>query len=68
MPKKAYLANHLSSDELKDKYRSLNEEQFQELIVQLKKRPEDGGIWTGPKVAKWMEKATGIEKVWEQRG
>lgn len=136
MPKKAYLANHLSSDELKNKYRTcnepvetrrwhllwkislgwtiknaaiavgldyqyafkilkkynelgeegvrnrrkkssqhrrgkeplLNEEQFQELIIQLQKRPDDGGIWTGPKVARWIEKVTGIEKVWDQRG
>ncbi|NET61459.1 MAG: IS630 family transposase [Symploca sp. SIO2E6] len=136
MPKKAYLANHLSSDELKNKYRTckeavearrwhllwkvslgwtiknaalavglnyqysfkiikkynelgeegvknlkkqgvkhrrgkepcLNEEQFLELTVQLQKRPADGGVWTGPKVARWIEKTTGIEKVWNQRG
>jgi hypothetical protein len=34
----------------------------------LKSRPEDGGIWTGPKVARWIEKETGREKVWNQRG
>lgn len=136
MPKKAYLAAHFSSDELRKKYRTsqdpvetrrwhllwkislgwtiknaaitvgldyqyafkilkkynelgeegvrnlkkksvehprgkeplLNEEQFQELTAQLKKRPPDGGIWTGPKVARWIEKETGIERVWNQRG
>ena len=136
MPKKAHLANHFSSDELKNKYRTcqetvearrwhllwkisldwtikdaalavglnyqyafkilkkynemgeegvrnhkktspphrrgkkplLNEEQFQELIIQLKTRSPDGGIWTGPKVARWIEQVTGLEKVGKQRG
>ena len=136
MPKKAYLAEHLNSEELKDRYRSsqdsvetrrwhllwkislgwtiknaaiavgldyqysfiilkrynelgeegvknlkkniaehrrgkeplLKEEQFQKLKEELKKRPADGGIWTGPKVARWIEKETGREKVWNQRG
>jgi len=136
MPKKAYLAEHLSSEELKDRYRSsqdsvetrrwhllwkislgwtiknaavavgldyqyslrilkkynelgeegvknlkkksaehrrgkeplLKEEQFQKLKEELKERPADGGIWTGPKVARWIEKETGREKVWNQRG
>ena len=31
-------------------------------------RPADGGIWTGPKVARWIEKENGVEKVWNQRG
>ena len=136
MPKKAYLVDHFSSDELKKKYKTcnepvearrwhllwkislgwtiknaaiavgldyqysfkilkkynefgeegvknlkkksiehprgkkplLNEQQFLQLTVELKKRPPDGGIWTGPKVARWIEKVTGIEKVWHQRG
>lgn len=46
----------------------LNEEQFQELTNQLQKRPADGGIWTGPKVARWIENVTGIEKVWNSSG
>ena len=136
MPKKAYLAEHLSSEELKDRYRRsqdsvetrrwhllgqislgwtiknaavavgldyqysfrilkrynelgeegvknlkkksvehrrgkepiLKEEQLQKLKEELKKRPADGEIWTGPKVARWIEKETGREKVWNQRG
>ena len=36
--------------------------------MKLKKRAPDGGIWTGHKVARWIEKVTGIEKVWNQRG
>jgi transposase len=46
----------------------LNEEQFRKLTEKIQKRPPDGGIWTGPKVARWIEKETGIERVWNQRG
>lgn len=28
----------------------------------------DGGPWTGPKVARWIEQATGRERVHDQRG
>ena len=38
----------------------LNDEQLALLIERLKIRPRDGGIWTGPKVARWIEK--GVEK------
>ncbi len=136
MPKKAYLASHFSSDELKKNYRTcqepvearrwhllwkiaagwtiknsalavgldyqyakkvvkryneegasgvknkrfeakkhrrgreklLNDEQLKKFKEALKERPSDGGIWTGPKVARWIEKETGLEKVWVQRG
>ena len=46
----------------------LNAEALEKLRQALKKRPEDGGIWTGPKVARWIEQETGREKVWAQRG
>ena len=46
----------------------LNEEQEEELREKLKTPPEDGGVWTGPKVARWIEQVTGREKVWNQRG
>ena len=46
----------------------LTEKQFQLLIEQLESQPADGGVWTGPKVARWIEKETGKEKVWNQRG
>lgn len=46
----------------------LNSEQLQELRSSLKQQPEDKGIWTGPKVADWIAKKTGREKVWPQRG
>lgn len=48
--------------------RLLNEEELGELAKALKEKPADGGIWTGRKVARWIEKKTGREKVWEQRG
>lgn len=46
----------------------LNQTQLLELREALKSPPEDEGLWTGPKVARWIEKKTGIEKVWNQRG
>src|ERR687886_756115 len=46
----------------------LNSEQLEQLRSSLKQAPEDKGIWTGPKVADWIAKKTGREKVWPQRG
>lgn len=46
----------------------LSDEQFQKLTHALESKPSDGGIWTGVKVARWMEKETGKERVWNQRG
>jgi len=46
----------------------LNTEQLEELRSSLKQQPEDKGVWTGPKVADWIAKKTGREKVWPQRG
>lgn len=46
----------------------LTHEQLLKLSQALASRPLDGGIWTGPKVARWIEKETGVEKVWHQRG
>ncbi len=46
----------------------LNDEQLQKLQQALQQPPIDGGFWTGPKVARWIERETGIQKVWNQRG
>lgn len=46
----------------------LNDQQLQKLMRALRERPSDNGIWTGPKVARWIEKETQIEKVGSQRG
>jgi transposase len=41
----------------------LTEEQLQKLAKELESKPSDGGIWTGTKVARWIEKETGVKKV-----
>ena len=46
----------------------LNDLQIDLLIKALSEKPSDGGIWTGPKVSRWIEKETGKEKVFNQRG
>jgi len=42
----------------------LNAEQLEQLRSSLKQTPPDKGLWTGPKVADWIAKKTGREKVW----
>jgi transposase len=34
----------------------------------IRQASQDKGLWTGPKVADWIAKKTGREKVWSQRG
>ena len=46
----------------------LNAEQKAELAKRLNSPPDDGGIWSGPKVATEIARMTGREKVWPQRG
>ncbi|MGB3401125.1 MAG: IS630 family transposase [Microcoleaceae cyanobacterium] len=46
----------------------LTDKQLEKLAKELESRPPDGGIWTGPKVARWIEKENCVEKVWNQRG
>jgi transposase len=46
----------------------LNNLQLEKLASDLESPPPDEGIWTGPKVARWIEKETSLEKVWNQRG
>ncbi len=46
----------------------LKDEHLKKLAIALESKPSDGGIWTGLKVARWIEKETGVEKVWNQRG
>src|SRR3712207_8750137 len=38
------------------------------LAKRLKEPPEDGGVWSGPKVAAWMARHLGLAKVHPQRG
>ena len=38
------------------------------LAERLRTPPEDGGRWTDPKVALWMARQLGVERVHPQRG
>lgn len=46
----------------------LTPEQMQQLQQALRQPPEDGGLWSGPKVAQWIAKQTGLANVRPQRG
>ncbi len=46
----------------------LDEEGQAELREALEGPPPDGGMWSGPKVARWIEQSTGLERVHAQRG
>jgi len=46
----------------------LNDQQLQKLVQAIKERSGDGGLWTGPKVARWIAQETQVEKVSNQRG
>ena len=43
-------------------------EQLAALAERLRRPPEDGGQWTGPKAARWMAARLGLERVHAQRG
>lgn len=45
----------------------LSEEQLRQLQEALEQPPDDGGLWTGPKVARWMQQQLG-HAVHPQRG
>lgn len=46
----------------------LDEEQQTQLRQALNQPPADGGLWTGPKVARWMAEVLEVERVRPQRG
>lgn len=50
------------------KHALLDVTQRQELTQALQGPAPDGGVWTGPKVARWIEERTGRDKVGNQRG
>src|SRR3954468_2449688 len=52
------------------KERALLDEEGQAQLRQalLEETPSGGGTWSGPKVARWIERRIGIEKVHDQRG
>jgi transposase len=46
----------------------LTEEVLAALAARVRAPPEDGGVWSGPKVAAWMARHLGLAKVHPQRG
>jgi hypothetical protein len=38
------------------------------LRERIKTRPDDGGLWSGPKVARWLADYHGLQSVHDQRG
>jgi transposase len=46
----------------------LDEEGQAQLREALEGPPPGGGMWSGPKVARWIEEKTGMERVHAQRG
>ena len=38
------------------------------LKERIKTPPDDGGLWTGPKIARWLAKFHGLKSVHDQRG
>src|SRR3954454_4932084 len=46
----------------------LDEAGEEELREALRGLPPDGGMWSGPKVARWIAQRNGLEKVHAQRG
>src|ERR687893_447249 len=46
----------------------LTEDVLSALAERVKAPPEDGGVWSGPKVAAWMARRLGLAEVHAQRG
>ncbi len=46
----------------------LTEEVLSALAARVRTPPEDGGVWSGPKVAAWMARHLGLAAVHPQRG
>ena len=46
----------------------LTEDVLAALAERVKAPPEDGGVWSGPKVAAWIARHLGLQKVHPQRG
>ena len=46
----------------------LTPEALRALKERIKTPPEDGGLWTGPKIARWLAQFHGLKSVHDQRG
>lgn len=67
--------NDLGPDSLGDRRQGngatpaiLTSEALSFLKERLKAPPDDGGLWTGPKVARWLASFHGVKSVHDQRG
>jgi transposase len=67
--------NEQGPDSLEDRRQSngaapaiLTQEALSSLKERLKTPPDDGGLWTGPKVARWLAKFHALKSVHGQRG
>jgi transposase len=41
---------------------------LEKLRERLRSSPDDGGVWTGPKIARWLAEFHGLKSVHDQRG
>jgi transposase len=57
-----------TSNHARGQQKLLSQQQLAKLTLAIEQKPIDGGMWTGVKVARSLEKETGKEKVWNQRG
>jgi transposase len=46
----------------------LTPEALAALRARLQSPPDDGGVWTGPKIARWLAEFHGLKSVHDQRG
>src|SRR5262245_26078401 len=46
----------------------LTPEALAALKERIKTPPDDGGLWTGPKIARWLARFHGVRSVHDQRG
>jgi len=46
----------------------LTPEALAALTERIKTPPDDGGLWTGPKIARWLAKFHGVQAIHDQRG
>ena len=50
------------------KPRILTTDALAALKERIKTPPDDGGVWTGPKIARWLAKFHGVQAIHDQRG
>jgi transposase len=64
----ARIVDHLSVKQLEARSSLLTKDALAALAERLRTPPEDGGLWSRPKVAAQMARQLGLERVHPQRG